>query len=82
MVIMEHRIRAAAIVINDGGCCWSTTAIPDFSFIQEVQFLSPEEMSGLTVFPEALKDELWRDLASGHLGVKYLGQQRGGQSYL
>jgi 8-oxo-dGTP diphosphatase len=47
----------------------------DYPYIKEVRFLSQEEMNKLTVYPEILKDEFWRDYASGNLQTKYLGQQ-------
>jgi len=46
----------------------------DASYIKAAQFFSPKEMTGLVVFPEILKEEFWRDLASGRLVFRYLGQ--------
>ena len=49
---------------------------PDYAYIKDVQFLSQQQMQGLTVFPEELKDKFWQDLASGKgLETQYLGQQ-------
>jgi ADP-ribose pyrophosphatase YjhB (NUDIX family) len=50
----------------------------DAAYIKEVRFLSQQEMKGLTVFPEILKDIFWHDLSSGRRPkLKYLGQQKG-----
>ena len=50
----------------------------DAAYIKEVRFLSQQEMKGLTVFPEILKDVFWKDLNSGRRPkFKYLGQQKG-----
>ncbi|HEX9976085.1 MAG TPA: NUDIX hydrolase [Dehalococcoidales bacterium] len=50
----------------------------DAAYIKEVRFLSQQEMKGLTVFPEILKDVFWQDLNSGRKPkFKYLGQQKG-----
>ena len=51
---------------------------PEAAYIREVRFLSQDEMQGLTVYPEILKDKFWQDLASGKkLEIQYLGQQTG-----
>ncbi len=49
----------------------------DSAYIKEVRFLSPKELTALTVYPDILKDEFWNDYASGNLQTKYLGQQIG-----
>ena len=46
-------------------------------YIKEARFFSPKEMNGLTVYPEILKSEFWKDYASGHLETKYLGMAVG-----
>jgi ADP-ribose pyrophosphatase YjhB (NUDIX family) len=46
-------------------------------YIKEAKFCSPKEMRKLNVKPEILKGEFWKDYASGHFEMKYLGQQVG-----
>jgi 8-oxo-dGTP diphosphatase len=49
---------------------------PDYQYIKDAKFLSKQQMRGLTVYPEELKDKFWEDLASGKkLETQYLGQQ-------
>jgi 8-oxo-dGTP pyrophosphatase MutT (NUDIX family) len=49
----------------------------DGPYVKEVKFLSQVEISGLTVYPEILKNEFWEELCSGKLQARYIGQQRG-----
>lgn len=42
-------------------------------FLTEACFLSREELSPLTVYPEVLRDEFWTDLANGLPETRYLG---------
>jgi ADP-ribose pyrophosphatase YjhB (NUDIX family) len=49
----------------------------DFSVVKEARFLSREDIAGLTVYPEILKDEFWSVLASKDgLTLRYLGLQK------
>jgi 8-oxo-dGTP pyrophosphatase MutT (NUDIX family) len=49
----------------------------DTKYIKDARFLSQKELAGLTLYPEILKNEFWKDYASGNLQIKYLGQQTG-----
>ena len=49
----------------------------DGPYIKEVKFLSQEDLSRLTVYPEILKNEFWEELHSNKFPIKYLGQQLG-----
>jgi len=49
----------------------------DGTYVKEVKFLSQVDISGLTVYPEILKNEFWEELRSGKLQIRYIGQQRG-----
>ena len=49
---------------------------PDESWVQEVRFLSREEVRPLVVYPGMLKDGFWEDLEQGFPETKYLGVQR------
>lgn len=48
---------------------------PDEDWIQDVQWLSKEDVQELTVWPEHLKGKFWDDLALGFPGPVYLGVQ-------
>ena len=50
---------------------------PDAYDVLEAWYLSREEVSSLTVYPQALKDEFWDDLDGDSRRVRYLGIQRG-----
>ena len=50
---------------------------PDAMDVLEARFLSRQDMQGLTVYPELLRDDFWDDLASGFPAVRYLGVQSG-----
>ncbi len=50
---------------------------PDEEFIQELKWLSKEEMDGLEVWPDDLVDGFWDDLADGFPHVRYLGVHEG-----
>ncbi len=50
---------------------------PDAMDVLEARFLSRQDMEGLTVYPELLRDDFWDDLASGFPAVRYLGVQSG-----
>ena len=50
---------------------------PDEMDVLEARFLSRQDMEGLTVYPELLRDDFWDDLASGFPAVRYLGVQSG-----
>src|SRR4030042_5174388 len=39
-------------------------AEPEIAYIKEVRFFSQDEIQGLIVYPEILKDKFWQDLAS------------------
>lgn len=49
----------------------------DGPYVKEVKFLSQVDISGLTVYPEILKNEFWEELRSGKLQIRYIGRQRG-----
>ncbi len=49
----------------------------DGPYVKEVKFLSQVDISGLTVYPEILKNEFWEELRSGKLQARYIGQQWG-----
>jgi 8-oxo-dGTP diphosphatase len=42
-------------------------------FLVDARFFSQEKMSGLTVFPEILKEGFWNELKAGFLHTHYLG---------
>ena len=46
---------------------------PYWHAIEDVRFLSREELTPLVVYPETLKSSFWEDMASGYPGVRYLG---------
>ena len=50
---------------------------PDEMDVLEARFLSRQEVAGLTVYPELLKDDFWKDLADGFPEVRFLGVRRG-----
>lgn len=47
----------------------------DDGYIQQVAWLSREEIKSLSVFPLELKADFWEDLAAGFPAVRYLGKQ-------
>ena len=47
--------------------------LSDENDILEAHFLSRDEMRGIVVYPEVLKDDFWDDLEKGFPGAKYLG---------
>lgn len=49
----------------------------DGTYVKEVKFLSQVDISGLTVYPEILKNEFWEELRSGEFQIRYIGQQWG-----
>ena len=49
----------------------------DATYIKEARFLSKNDLSTLTVYPEIIKGDFWNDYASGNLSTRYLGQQIG-----
>jgi 8-oxo-dGTP diphosphatase len=42
-------------------------------FLKDAKFFSKEELKGMNVFPEIVKNDLWQDLAHGFSTIKYLG---------
>lgn len=48
---------------------------PDEDYIQQIAWLSKEEIQGLTVYPQELQGEFWEDFALGFPAVRYLGTQ-------
>ena len=46
---------------------------PDAKYIQEARFLSREEMEGIIVYPEVLKDSFWEEIKRGFPTTIYLG---------
>ena len=50
---------------------------PDAFDVLEARFLSREEMRGLTVYPQVLKDEFWDDVDGDSGKVRHLGIHRG-----
>ncbi|MBI3953714.1 MAG: NUDIX hydrolase [Chloroflexi bacterium] len=78
--MQRHNLELFVLARSFQGAPNTSNLVPgdtDFQYVEEARFLSPQEMVGLTVFPEALKDEFWRDLAQGNTGVRYLGQEAG-----
>jgi 8-oxo-dGTP diphosphatase len=49
---------------------------PDEDFLQEARFFPPEELAGLTVHPEILKDRFWQDREAECPPTRYLGLER------
>lgn len=47
----------------------------DEELIQELAWLSQDEMRGLVIYPELLVDEFWEDLSQGFPLAKYIGVQ-------
>lgn len=50
---------------------------PDEDFIQELRWLTRQELQALTVYPPMLKGGLWHDLGQGFPTVRYLGVETG-----
>ena len=50
---------------------------PDEGLIQELRWLTRQELQALTVYPPSLKDGLWQDLGQGFPTVRYLGVETG-----
>ncbi len=77
----RHNLEIFILASTFEGKPTTTHLIPedlDAAYIKEVRFLSQQEMKGVTVFPEILKDVFWKDLNSGRRPkFKYLGQQKG-----
>jgi len=46
------------------------------SFLIEAKFFSKNELQELTVFPEILKDQFWKDRKENKLTTRYLGLER------
>ena len=42
-------------------------------FLNDARFFSAEELRGLNVYPEIVRNDLWQDLAHGFPAIKYLG---------
>jgi 8-oxo-dGTP diphosphatase len=42
-------------------------------YLKEARYIRRDEMTNLTVYPAALRDTFWDDLASGIAGARYLG---------
>jgi len=49
----------------------------DGPYVKEAKFLSQVDISGLTIYPEILKNEFWDELRTGKLQTRYIGQQWG-----
>ncbi|OGI21653.1 MAG: pyrophosphatase [Candidatus Moranbacteria bacterium RIFCSPLOWO2_02_FULL_48_19] len=49
----------------------------DEQYIKDVRWLSKEDLQGMIVFPEILKDEFWDDQAMNFPSTKYLGRHAG-----
>lgn len=47
----------------------------DEHFIKDVAWLSRSELKDIVVYPEIIKDKLWKDYAAGFPSTKYLGRQ-------
>ena len=47
----------------------------DSEYIQEARFVSKEEMEGIIVYPEVLKDSFWEEIKGGLSSATYLGLQ-------
>jgi len=48
---------------------------PDEDYIQQIAWLSREEIQGLTVYPQELQGVFWEDFALSFPTVRYLGYQ-------
>jgi len=46
---------------------------PDEGYIQQIAWLSRQEIQGLTVYPQELQGEFWEDFALRFPAVRYLG---------
>lgn len=47
---------------------------PDEDYIRSARWLGKDDLQGLTVYPEILKDSFWDDLACGFVEIAYLGR--------
>jgi len=47
--------------------------LSDGCFVKELRYFSQKELQKLTVYPEELKNQLWKDKAAGFHSVKFLG---------
>jgi ADP-ribose pyrophosphatase YjhB (NUDIX family) len=45
-------------------------------FLIDARFFSRDDMKGITVYPEILKDQFWTDLEAGFPATRYLGLQK------
>ncbi len=50
---------------------------PDEHYIKDLKWMSRDEMAGIPVYPDILKNQFWIDLASGFSQVLYLGRDYG-----
>lgn len=50
---------------------------PDEHYIRDVRWVPRDELQGMVVYPEVLKEEFWNDLANGFPETRYLGIQIG-----
>lgn len=50
---------------------------PDEHYIKDVRWFSKDELKQVTVYPEELKEDIWKQRDSGLIDIKYLGRQIG-----
>jgi len=76
----EHHFEVFILAESFDGVLTTKNVDPsdrDGPYIKEVKFLSQEDLSRLTVYPEILKNEFWEEFHSSKFQIKYLGQQLG-----
>jgi len=49
--------------------------LSDECFVKELRYFSQKELQKLTLFPEELKNQFWKDKKAGFPSVKFLGVQ-------
>ena len=59
-----------------GGTLTTQNKESNESFLIEAKFFSRNELQELTVFPEILKDQFWKDRKENKLTTRYLGLER------
>jgi len=55
------------------GCVGLNNKEDSENFLENIGFFSQDEIQAMTVYPEILKNEFWRDLAQGFPHIKYVG---------
>jgi ADP-ribose pyrophosphatase YjhB (NUDIX family) len=79
--LQRHHLELFLLAGSYSGAVTTENVIPndaDAEYIQEARFMFRDEMRGVTVYPEVLKDGFWEDLKRGFSTTTYLGIQWGG----